>query len=213
MEFIDKIGVELEGGWIDQFPEEDPTEIYADHSVHLGGFAHIGEVASKPLSLEEVLDWTSSHYPDGSDGTCGMHVHISTKRDEDYAKLVATPHFFMKFLLWGKAFTDALSKEKAGDQKLFLDRLSGKNRFCALKFIPMRQVNLKVKGGGNNIDSNPRYAMLNFAKGIHGTMENRTFPIFSKETALLAIKEYVEMVEKFLKERDVQKVEVFKVVS
>lgn len=194
---INKIGVELEGGWKNTFPEDDPTEIYADHSVHLGGFTHIGEIASPPLLLEEAIKWTDVHYPDGSDTTCGMHIHVSVKDDLAYARLSVSPHFYMKFLLWGKAFCDTLPK--GDDRDRFYSRLKGDNRFCALKFIPSRQIPLKRKGGGNNVDANPRYTQLNFAKGVHGTVENRTFPIFKeKETALKVIEAYVGLVEEFL---------------
>lgn len=213
MEFISKVGIELEGGWSELFPEEDPTEIYADHSVRVGGFKHTGEVASPPLELEEALKWADVHYPSGSDASCGMHIHISTKRDEDYAKLCQTPHFFMKFLRWGDEFIKALPKENKVETRLFYSRLSGENRFCALKFIPSQQLPLRVKGGGNNVETNPRYAMLNFCKNIHNTMENRAFPIFpNKEVGLSAIKGYVEMVEGFLMEKKEMKDNVFKVV-
>lgn len=195
---INLIGVELEGGWNKFFPVEDPTEIYADHSVRLQGFKHVGEVASPPLSLSDALKWVSEHYPSGYDASCGMHIHLSLKEDADYVSLCRTPHFFMKFLLWGNSF---LSSLKGDDKALFRTRISGGNRFCALKFIPEKQLALVRKGGGNNVDVNARYAMLNFAKNVHGTVENRVFPLFrEKEVALRAISEYVELTEKFLKD-------------
>lgn len=198
MDFINKVGVELEGGWNEPFPDDDPTEIYADHSVHLGGYNHIGECASKPLELEEALKWVDTHYPHGSDATCGMHVHISTRNDVDYAKLCRTPDYFLHFLKWTKDFIDRLQD---GDKKLYHQRLAGNNRFCALKFIPERQLALYAKHNarGNHVEQNPRYAMLNFAKNIHGTLENRSFPIFNvKENALKAVEEWVRITDAFL---------------
>lgn len=211
---VHKVGVELEGGWKEPFPEDDPTEIYADHSVHLQGFNHIGECASPPLSLEDALEWTDTHYPNGFDATCGMHVHVSLKKDEDYARLCGTPKFFMKFLLWGSEFlSKEFPKEGSTDQVRFYDRISGKNRFCALRFIPEKQMAISRKGGGNVVDNNPRYAMLNFSKNLHGTFENRVFPIFvDKKLALTGIKSYVELVEDFLETSPPFKGEVIKVV-
>lgn len=210
MEFIKKVGVELEGGWNEPFPDDDPTEIYADHSVHLGGYTHIGECASIPLTLEEVLKWTSLHYPIGRDETCGMHVHVSVKDDSAYASLASTPHFNMAWLKWGLGFIKNIPSER--DMSAFYNRLSGKNRFCVMKFIPSRQIPITKKTGGNTVDVNPRYTQLNFAKGVHGTIENRTFPIFlEKETALSAIKGFVEMTEEFLLKRK-EKTSSFKVV-
>lgn len=201
----------MEGGWTEAFPDDDPTEIIADHSVHLEGYTHTGEVASPPMELEEVLKWGDAHYPAGMDATCGIHVHISVKEEGDYAKIASSPHFYMKFLQWGKAFIDGM-EENDVDRNFFYNRLSGKNRFCALKFIPEKQLRLMRKGTGNTIDNNPRYAMLNFCKGIHGTFENRTFPTFyKKENALKAIESYVVMVEDFLLGREFQE-EIVKVV-
>lgn len=211
IERIHKVGLELEGGWTEAFPEEDPTEIIADHSVHLEGYTHTGEVASPPLSLEEALKWCEEHYPVGMDATCGIHIHLSTKSDEDYAKVASSPHFYMRFLQWGKTFIEGM-EDTDGDRNLFYSRLSGKNRFCALKFIPEKQLRLIRKGTGNTIENNPRYAMLNFCKSIHGTFENRTFPTFyKKENALKAIEGYVKMVDDFLIGREFQE-EVVRVV-
>lgn len=211
MECIDRVGIELEGGWKDVFHEDDPTEIYADHSVHLQGYAHTGEVASKPLQLGDALEWMDKHYPHGSDGTCGLHVHVSTKTHADYANLCRTPSYFMRFLLWGRDFIEKMPKEDF-DRDLFYQRISGQNRFCELRFIPEKQLALKRKGRGNDVQHNPRYAMLNFAFNVHGTMENRVFPMFrEKKTALKAVESWVGMTEEFLLSKKGERSEVVRV--
>lgn len=206
MQYVSKVGVELEGGWNTDFEDDDPTELHADHSVRVTA-QHVGEAVSKPLSLEEVLEWTDKHYPDVMDASCGLHIHTSVKNDSLYAALAESPLFYLRFLKWGKAFLDGL---EGAEHTLLMNRLSGANRFCAMKFVPQRQIPLKTKGGGNTIDTNPRYAQLNFAKGVHGTIENRTFPIFTKKKiALKAIEGYVNLMEEFLSEKKGH--EVFKI--
>lgn len=99
---IEKIGVEMEGGW-----EKKPLNLYDDVSIKVTG-NYVGEVSSPPMSLseiEKIEEWIRKNYPSFCNETCGFHVHISLRDNLDYARLM-TQNFYEYFLTeiekWGK---------------------------------------------------------------------------------------------------------------
>ncbi len=175
---IDKIGIELEGGWDKVFTDE---VIRHDGSVRQPLISrktarqcrHYGELPSPPLKPEEAEAWLRKYYPDATNESCGFHIHLSTKRNLDYGRLMERKffnHFYKEAGEWAKRV--GLPREHP-----FWARWRGESTYCTKTFIPEKQVFVTTKAG-------QRYTMLNFCYGLHQTMECRLAPGW--ETADLA---------------------------
>lgn len=180
--FIDKIGVELEGGWT------DPDFLIGhDGSVNVRANV-VGELASPILNPEDVEDWVTKHYPDAINNTCGLHVHISLKHVLHYSLLMERTFFdfFTKSLLaWGKEKNIIKSHP-------FWDRLAGTNRYCKNEFIPERQVFHKQRHEN-------RYTMLNYTWAKFNTIECRVLPGFKMaKIGISAILKVMDLFEEYL---------------
>ena len=179
------VGVELEGGW--KVAPNHP--MHTDVSVTVRG-PYVGEVSSPPMPATEVLDWMvrPDIYPDYGNGSCGMHVHISTKDNNTFAWLMEKEFY--------KAFLQAM--QKWGNEKRipltdpFWLRLNGKNRYCRAEFKPMEQY--------RSLDRELRRTQLNFCSySQHGTMECRMFPLFSSpRLGRSAVKAYLTFIDDWL---------------
>jgi len=178
LQFIDKIGVECEGGW-----DEPPYDLVGDGSVYV-------DVASPPLYIEDLCKWIETNIPDKVNKSCGTHVHISTRKVKDYMRLMEKEffdYFINSMTAWG-------NEMKLPSGHLFWNRLEGGNQYCHKKFDPEGQVNQKGKAGN-------RYTQLNFCYGLHGTLECRLFPGFDDaQLCINAVKAFVNCVESFLRD-------------
>lgn len=188
--FIDKIGVELEGGW-NKIPP-DVNEIGHDGSVMVIA-KHVGEIASPPGKPKEILSWVLRNHPTAVNQTCGMHVHVSFRRILDYSRL-ADRDTSRKFLIrrlrqWG-------NKNKFGTvrpEHPFWDRLKGENRYCKAGWNPEEQISADSR-------VEERYQQMNFCWGLHRTMEVRVLPAFKiPEVSVDAIKCVLKAVEDYLR--------------
>lgn len=178
---IDRIGIELEGGW----NNHPPTRIIADLSIDGRTFetdrrltnAHVGEVVSPPLRREEVLKWLEDNYPNDVNITCGLHVHVSLTSKKEYGLLMNKSFEFMVI-----ENAEALAKDlQLPDTHYIWHRLEGSNPFALFDVIPKTQVGIKEK----RIGMRARYAAFNFCFSMHGTIEYRLLPMF-KEGPLVA---------------------------
>ena len=185
MTHIYRLGVELEGGWDRTIPGE---VIGRDSSVEDLDCDHAGELASKPLKLEPLLEWVKLCHPQYVNDSCGMHVHLSLKRLDDYTRLM-DPRFAAYF----KASMESLGQEMVlPEHHEFWKRLSGKNHYCEANFIPQQQYSAKDK-------PSTRYTQLNFCWAYHGTVECRLFPAFETyKQAQQAITGLVKCVDGYL---------------
>lgn len=186
---IKLVGVELEGAWKNRTP---PIGYQHDGSVSAVG-ALVGEVASSPLPLTDLLAWVLSPgiYPDFINDSCGLHIHVSFHNSYEYS-LVATQDFFKAFL---KRITQFGMEENIEKENIFWKRLSGKNVFCKNEFVPEKQYMARNKGQA-------RYTMLNYCYSLHGTLENRLFPMFRKKSvACRAIFSYCQFINEYLQTR------------
>lgn len=182
MSYINLIGVELEGGWgrNEAPPFSDGTILIDDQSLrnplvhHKTGerLWHYGEAVSKPLPLDDAAAWLLSHYPQGWDEWCSIHFHASLKHLKYYALLASQAYwdFFLKDMeAWGK-------EERIGADHIFWHRWAGRNKYCTRAFRPLSQIMRTTKGGP--AERYLRRTMLNFPFAMHGTIENRLFPVF-----------------------------------
>jgi hypothetical protein len=190
---INKIGVELEGGW----NYEPPHSFQEDGSVETET-DYEGETVSPPCRTKsELKDWIRKNYPDEINRTCGMHIHVSFRSEADYNRLM-TKKFYTAFLENAKEWG---LENKINEGSAFWHRLEGKNSFCKLLTTKdgrfkistvKRQANAHDKGG-------PRYFQLNFCKNVHNTLECRLFPTFQKKKiAESAVDFFYNLVENYL---------------
>lgn len=159
---VNLVGIELEGGW-----DNRPHNFHGDPSVSCSGEI-VGETISDPMKLSEALAWTTKNYPNYSNRSCGIHVHLSFSNRLAYMQMLDKKFYDQVFLpqaeIWGK-------NNKVREGSAFWDRLSGNNRFCLKGFEGEKQAKLTSK---NTL----RYRHLNYCWNIHNTLECRLFPCF-----------------------------------
>lgn len=209
---IDKLGVELEGGWDKTFSD---TVIQHDGSVHLPLTSkvtgkpskHYGEIPSPPFDdLGELMEWLVKHYPTAINHHCGFHVHFSLRKNLYYSQLMDKT--FFKFFRqgaekWGKRLN-------IHPDDPFWIRLRGQNKFCTTSFIPHQQSQIIVKEQNDS----RRYTMLNYCYGMHGTVECRLAPMFSTpQLAFRWVKFITEVVEEWLSQRPPEKIMTLRLKS
>lgn len=192
MKYIKKIGVEIEGGWDKKPPD---TEIYGDGSVDVDCNFQDGEISSPPMTLRELLQWIVRNYPQHTNNTCGLHIHISFKKNIYYSKLMSQ-EFYDYFLA---RITEWANREQILPSSPFWSRLRGENGYCKKIFRADEQVHLTNK-------ESARYTHLNYCFSLHRTLECRLFPTFkSAKLAQSAVKAFIEIVETFLSKQGREK--------
>lgn len=175
-EYVDKIGIELEGGW-DEIPAGG--EIIADLSIDGNTFStdkyltdkHVGEIVSPPLPLEDWKAWAAHFWPTSINITCGLHIHTSFKEKRHYALLMKS-----SFERKVRASQRKLAEELELPKKHYIwHRLDGANPFALFGNVaPSEQVGITEK----RIGMRTRYAALNYCFSMHGTIEYRVLPMF-----------------------------------
>lgn len=183
--FYAKVGVEIEGRFLERSDVEDAVEESAltfnhDSSISSGrSDAEPLEIQTSPGSVAEQLRQLAQFYPDEADGSCGMHVHVSFA-ETDSLSSVCSPEFYEYFRArweaWGRAEGLAQNSE-------FFRRLTGGNDFC----MPNEPHSMLEPHHAD------RYLQLNFrAWDEHKTVECRLLPMF--KDARLAYSALVELV-------------------
>lgn len=175
MAAINKMGMELEGGWRGvryQHPFDDTT-IKHDGSVHFysppdGAFLHYGEIISEPLDPEDLVKWAEVHCPTDVNDSCGTHMHISVKSAPMYGSLL-TPTFNKEILFQLTKLNETIKDSDPETYNRFAHRLKGGNSYCKKGYKGLSQVVLDHKGS-------ERYHQLNYCYRLKGTLEIRVFP-------------------------------------
>jgi len=207
--YIDKIGLEIEGGWICQDGYRGGNlvahnqNVIFDRSVRFRRRARnaeeqeldacfvAGEVNSQPFpDFSGVNEFLNLYWPDQTNATCGFHIHASFK-DEDYYNMLMHTDFYHKFkaelnIIQNKLKLGATTKR----------RIEGKNRFCKDEWRPLHQKRSDEK-------YNPfRYAMINFCWNVHRTMEVRVFSShIPRDKSFNIVKWWVDLINGYLSER------------
>ncbi len=190
LDYINKIGVEIEGGWA----ESPAIEVKHDGSVKFPGVRgvnYVGEIVSTPYkNIESLRKWVVENYPSFINNTCGLHVHYSFNNRFHYSALMEETFkefFLVEMNSWGKS--------NNVEESEFWDRLNGKNIYCTHKnWNPEKQASLLRK-----YEDNIRRCTWNFCYSLHGTAECRVLPTFQqKETAWNAIIKLTEIVETWI---------------
>lgn len=183
---INKVGVELEGGWDE---EPDGEEVKEDGSVRILDVSYVGEVVSAPLNNMDYLSrWARTVYPAYTDRSCGLHVHVSLNDQNDMALLAETA-FWNYYLRYMESWCGRINSQR--DHLRLHIRLVGDERYCARNFSPADQL---------DTDNEERYTQLNFcAWEKFGTLEFRVLPMFhSISRAIRGIFTIIRCVESYL---------------
>lgn len=203
--FINLVGIELEGAWDGQRPEN----LHGDGSVEISGYDAsdcdcddpddcncqartariVGESSSPPLAISAVSAWIERNYPDETNSSCGLHVHISLRELSYYTRLMEPAFYTRVFIPTMTHFCNAI--RHSGDRALFTARLRGDNHFCQDMTMSVIQANY--------LRGTDRYTQLNYDYRQFGTVECRLFPMFSTATrASRAVHAYLRCVHTYL---------------
>jgi hypothetical protein len=201
--FVDKIGLELEGGWEGK-PGKRPfkdEEIIIDRSIDGQTLpndgpmksVHVGEIVSKPMSLDKWEEWLRKYWPSEANNTCGYHIHLSMKKPLYYILLTRK-----KFLF--DLLDDIMQKAKElelPEGHYLYQRLSGRNPFCMFNFDPSQQIGVEEK----RIGMRTRYGVINYCHGLHKTVEFRALPTFKNpDHAVEFTHVYLDRVRRYLED-------------
>jgi hypothetical protein len=188
--YVNKFGIELEGGW--DSPPPDRERLRGDASViNVGGHFYVGECTSLPFDdLSVGLAWIENNYPDKRGQSCGLHVHMSFKPHLKAVSFLADSveyweHLHQELSTWGK--------QRNVKSRLFWGRLRGENDMCSVGRSWHAPHVLK----GQSID---RYRAVNFdSLNKHGTVEIRVLPMFqSKQLAVGAVSTVLSATDNYL---------------
>lgn len=187
----DRVGIEIEGFWYDRREAQRRASGLGMSGYHDGSCQEPSddvagwEFQTVPGSLGQALNQLHSLYPDKTNNSCGMHVHVSWSDPTDVT-LFATQAFFdyfkARWTAWGTA-------NQITPGSAFWRRLNGDNNFC--------QINRDMSD--REITRMDRYHQLNFSSwGEHKTIECRLLPMFYNESlAISAVQELVSIYEDF----------------
>lgn len=144
------------------------------------------EFQTRPGSLGEAISQLVAVYPEFTNRTAGMHVHVSFHPGDVTA--LTCKEFFEFFAArweaWGR--TNGVTGE-------FWKRLRGENQYCTKPHEGMWRRPSEVANMG-------RYCQLNFAAwGEHRTVECRLLPMFrDARLGVLAVEELISIYEDWL---------------
>lgn len=197
MQFIDKVGVEIEAGLIDtnlSYPLKDNWSVTNDGSI--SSYTHVAkELVSEPFPIKSInklfADIKNIYSIIGDiNDSMGFHIHISFREKRHYMNLASLEfckYFFNKLqsdnVLW--------SLIHAQEQNRY--------RWASPEYKDCYQIDTQI---AEYDKSECRYKMLNFAYNQHRTIECRIFPAMeSANEAIYAIKFYIKTVNQYLSDK------------
>lgn len=198
--FIWRVGLELEGGWLKVpdgvdlahdgsvmglklKPEEESSPLAASMRIRPG------ELPSSPMEVRQIESWMRESYPSHVNETCGLHVHMSFKSTLHYMWLMV-PEFQETIRAYVKKWAVA---ENLDEKHPLWKRLLGGNSYCTDGFYPDLQAS-QARKSFNHDGPGSRYTMINYCHALHGTMECRLLPMFEDvEQGIRAVKNVLDV--------------------
>lgn len=172
---------------------EDDCDSHDGHSENHGW--HAWELRTKPGSLTEAQSQVSRLYPDGTNDSAGMHVHVSFRCQTDMG-LIKSEAFFE---YWHERWTAWGKRMKIHESSNFWSRLAGDNRYC---YSPKRYATqFGIYATERHRVFDERYMQLNFhnAYSAHRTVECRLLPMFRDlKLALSGIAELLDIYDSWI---------------
>lgn len=195
---IQRVGVELEGAWkrdrFDTFSKVKGWKYKEEVSSTVKEFDVVGEIISEPMIRKDVWPWMRAFYPQGTNRTCGIHVHMSFRHKSDYERLMDRryhEHLLRGFVRFGHT-------RKIDVKHPFWERLTGRNAFCKDFFDPDAQAHYDGHSGGQRARDH-RFAAVNYCFAQHKTLEYRVLPTFEDPTvAIRAVRRLLNLTEEYL---------------
>jgi hypothetical protein len=211
---VEKLGLEMEGGWARQL--RPPDRLGHDGSVfdrgNNGQRRHVfppgmpenafaGEAVSSPLDPINYPRWIRRCYPTWHDDTCGLHVHMSFTSVKYYEILASSVDYYdtmMQYLKLWALEEDAKAPGLFPEDHHIWSRLAGTNRYCLGKWWPEKQIHRTTKPVGRNAvrddEVGHRYTAINFPFAIHKTIEIRVLPMFpDADMAIRAVRRTIDI--------------------
>lgn len=190
-----KVGIEIEGRFLDIHEvtrranrgnlghNQDSSIQYSPDNEACSPM----EFQTEPGSIRHACQQLIDFYPDETDRSCGMHVHVSFNAAD--VMLLNTPAFFAYFKQRWNEWGTRMNLDPNGQ---FFRRLNGRNTFCR---VITRTVDYQ---------SQDRYSQLNFsAWSDHKTLECRLLPMFKRTSlGVAAVQELLAIYEDFLHAAD-----------
>jgi len=180
----------------------DNSDCEECHPRLVPGSIVAGEICSDPIHPKDSIEWLLANYPDVSNASCGLHVHVSLRSILRYSQLMDEPFY----TFFRNEYSKWATKEIPGTELAFWDRWNNRNHYCADEFRPDDQF-LHIN------KSYARYTQLNYAYSVRSinhrtgnrnprarrTLECRLFPVFSdKVLAAAAVAKYYGVIEEYL---------------
>lgn len=198
---LNLVGVELEGGWAklpgELRPQRDGSVIFSDIDISLHMLRYFGEIPLPPLGVKEFPATLKLYYPTAVNGTCGMHIHLSTLKAFSYQRLMVNhpysyPGTIVEYMRrWAE-------NAKLAKSHPIWDRLKGKNEYCQHLFQADEQVKTERKDFDHHREGH-RYTVVGFCWNRLRTLEVRLLPMMGDaETAISAVQEVVSITNAFL---------------
>lgn len=205
---IDKVGLELEGGW-DTMPKEVLGRMEVDNSVQFAPIEEIveeldekgkrlslkgldangrrvpmayrGELVSNPIPLktvESIGTWMWRGYPQAVNETCGLHVHMSFLDKMNYQRLMC-PEYGAYIISELRKFAD---EQGLPADHMLRQRLNPEHAWTKQHCEHVYRGDHQVLVGGKDYRSrgkaHSRYTAINYCNMQHGTLECRLLPMF-----------------------------------
>ena len=190
---IDLVGVELEGGWgivppggyVERDTSVKPWATDGDRR----SYPHTGEIICRPPKVPAGIGvWMRKYYPPCVNHTCGLHVHMSFKKNKYYTMLMEQEYqeTMLHFLgEWAKG-------EGLESDHPIWSRLNGESEYCTKNFWPDLQVAETRKDFDHHRIGN-RYTAISY-RGEYKTIEVRVLPMMKDpEMGVRAVKRVMDI--------------------
>lgn len=196
-----KVGVELEGGWVNP-----KRELVRDGSVFkinengdgidAGGLRRVGyegiafgEIPIGPMLPRSVSNAMKEFWPDKIDKSCGLHVHMSFRTANEYALLADTEDYQDTIV----EYLSRWAKENLDKGHHIWPRLRNQNEYCQKKFWPVDQMTQNRKDYDHHREGH-RYTMVHYCWGRTKTVECRLLPMMNPiEMSISAVHEVIKI--------------------
>ena len=200
---IHLVGVELEGGWNYMPPGtlrpiRDGSIKFTDLEHAAGsGINYMGEIPLPPLGTKEFPKTMKLYYPHVVNSTCGMHVHLSTRKAFTYQRLMVNKPFSYPATIVEYMTRWAIRESLPAGHPIW-PRLQGQNEFCQHVF----QADEQAKTASKDFDHHRhghRYTVISYCWGRYKTVECRLLPMMKTSTlGVAAIQEVINITNAFL---------------
>ena len=163
-------------------------EIYHECGMNDDSGLIDGEMVSPPLRPAQLADWSRQNYPEQVNTTCGSHQHTSLNTMKDYSIVLDRSfetYVIRRLTMWGK-------QHNINEGSALYRRLAGDKHWCKKGYKGYEQLITSSK-------DECRYQIVNYCYLLHGTVEVRVLPAFSKvELNISAHKELTRSIEQFI---------------